>query len=441
LIVVGFGKARHDCNISIYDDGKFTYIKKERETNLKHDNADDFWFWNKLKENNINHIDLLVETHQGFWCKSLPRLPYNNEILQLNEKNTHLLIDHHLAHAYSHTKFNQNKTCLVVDGRGSNNYTSSFYTKDKPPLKFNDRIGQEYNFMSSWVLADQHKEILDMAGKFMGLIAYEESYRLWNDYMYSKLKKMFSVKELFYMGGCALNVDWNSRLEKDNIKIDVEPHCYDGGLSIGCVRFGLEQLNILDNFKIEGFPYIQSDEKPKKTPSTKTIDKVADYLAKGKIVGWYQGNGEVGPRALGNRSILMRPDIKNGKELINNKVKKRESFRPYGASILEEESSNYFEKTISPYMLYSSKILQDKLDPITHIDNTCRHQTVNYEQNNFYYELLQAFYRKTGLPLLLNTSLNTNGDPICGTIEEAKNIFKKTDMDAICIGDSIYRKD
>jgi carbamoyltransferase len=107
-----------------------------------------------------------------------------------------------------------------------------------------------------------------------------------------------------------------------------------------------------DKFNINEYPYWQSDISPNNNPSIETIKKTARFLYEGKIVGWYQGNGEIGSRALGNRSILMDPSVKNGKELLNQKVKHREGFRPFGASILREEVSNYFNwDQESPYII------------------------------------------------------------------------------------------
>ena len=161
-------------------------------------------------------------------------------------------------------------------------------------------------------------------------------------------------------------------------------------------------------------------------------------LSQNKIVGWYQGHGEYGPRALGNRSILMNPCMENGKDFINQKVKNREWWRPFGASIKEERSSDYFDIKYSPYMLFSSKVLKKVIPAVTHVDNTCRHQTVNINQNYYFYKLLDAFENKTKIPILLNTSLNEGGKPICSTIEQAKKVLKKTKLDYLCVGDNIY---
>ena len=160
-----------------------------------------------------------------------------------------------------------------------------------------------------------------------------------------------------------------------------------------------------------------------------------------KIVGWYQGNGEIGSRALGNRSILMNPSIKNGKEVLNQKVKHREWFRPFGASILKEEVSNYFNwNEESPYMLYVMDIIdKESFSSITHVDKTCRIQTVS-KNLEYYYSLINEFKNLSGIPMLLNTSLNNGGKPISGSINDAFNLFSTTDIDILVVGDDIYEK-
>tara|TARA_B000000557_G_scaffold224042_1_gene193472 strand:- start:2533 stop:3087 length:555 start_codon:yes stop_codon:yes gene_type:complete len=180
------------------------------------------------------------------------------------------------------------------------------------------------------------------------------------------------------------------------------------------------------------FPYCQDDYAPEEV-TDKTIEQAAELLAQGKIVGWYQGHGEIGPRALGNRSILMDPTIKNGKDILNSRVKKREWWRPFGASVLKDKAADYFDIEDSPYMLYNAKVKQSGLDPITHVDGTCRHQTVTYESNPTYYKLISAFEKKTGCPILLNTSLNIGGKPIAGTPEDAD----VSGLDALIIGNQI----
>lgn len=167
------------------------------------------------------------------------------------------------------------------------------------------------------------------------------------------------------------------------------------------------------------------------------VEAVAQLIADGKVVGWYQGKSEWGPRALGNRSILANPTLPNMKETINTKIKRRESFRPFAPSVLSERVSEYFEQTVeSPFMMHVVKIRpewRDKLPAITHVDGTGRLQTVDKSNNPLYYSLIQALSKKTGVAIVLNTSFNEN-EPIVDTPTQAVDCFKRTDMDAICLG-------
>jgi carbamoyltransferase len=222
----------------------------------------------------------------------------------------------------------------------------------------------------------------------------------------------------------------------------IPPHCPDDGISLGCVEF-LRQKYQQPHFDRSGFPFWQSDEAPQTIPSKQIIDKTAELLAQGKIVGWYQGHGEIGPRALGNRSILMDPSIKGGKDIINNKVKHREEYRPFGASVLLKSTNDIFEcEYDSPFMLYNYKCRDEKrFNSIVHVDGTCRIQTVApTKEFEVYYELITKFQDKTGIPMLLNTSLNVNGKPIAGTIDDAKSLYDTTELDVLVVGNDLIIK-
>ena len=164
----------------------------------------------------------------------------------------------------------------------------------------------------------------------------------------------------------------------------------------------------------------------------------AERIYNGEIVGWFQGRLEFGPRALGNRSILADPRDPNMKELLNQKVKFREGFRPFAPSVMIEYASEYFNPVnTSPYMSFVSHVNIDKRDEIpavTHVDGTARVQTVQREQNRLYYELIEEFKNLTGVPLVLNTSLNIKGMPICASPEDAVNCFLFSEMDCLIIG-------
>jgi len=155
------------------------------------------------------------------------------------------------------------------------------------------------------------------------------------------------------------------------------------------------------------------------------------------VVGWFQGRMEWGPRALGNRSIVAHPGRPDMKDILNARIKHREWFRPFAPSILAEYQQEYFEHDHpSPFMLHVYKIRAEKrksLCAVNHVDDTGRLQTVTREENAMYYDLISAVHRKTGLPVILNTSFNEN-EPIVCTPEEAVDCFQRTRMDVLGIG-------
>lgn len=241
-----------------------------------------------------------------------------------------------------------------------------------------------------------------------------------------------------YTGGVAQNVIWNTELKKVFKNLIIPPHSSDEGLSLGGIEF-LRRKYGLPKFKIENFPYCQSDKVPTSIPKLETIKLAAKLLSQGKKIGWYQGEGEVGPRALGNRSILMDPRIPNGKEIINL-IKKRENYRPFGASVLKEFVSDYFDLTWDDnFMLYTTKVKTDKFSSITHIDKTCRIHTVD-NTNAIFRTLIEEFYKITGCPILLNTSLNLAGKPLAGYPENAKELLFQSELDCVFIGNEFYTK-
>ena len=169
------------------------------------------------------------------------------------------------------------------------------------------------------------------------------------------------------------------------------------------------------------------------------LQNTAKLITEGSIVGWYQGKMEWGPRALGNRSILADPRNEKMKEILNEKIKHRESFRPFAPSIMEEYISDYFEIDIpSPYMLMVAKIKQpEKIPAVTHVHGTGRLQSVSKDSNPLYYDLINEFYKITNVPVIINTSMNVMGEPIVNTPEQAYNMVLKTDMDCIVLGNNI----
>ena len=168
---------------------------------------------------------------------------------------------------------------------------------------------------------------------------------------------------------------------------------------------------------------------------------VAELLANDAIVGWFQGRSEFGPRALGNRSILANPCAEHMKDTLNQKIKFREWFRPFAPVVLEECARDYFDLAQpSPHMVIASPVTRTGLPAVTHVDNTARLQTVNHEQNTRLHDLLQAWRDQSGVPVLLNTSLNIKGEPIVESPEDAIDTFKRSELDCLVLGNVVAQR-
>lgn len=277
---------------------------------------------------------------------------------------------------------------------------------------------------------------------------------------FSAIPKNIKKKKLCLGGGCALNILLNTKLIETGIYEDVHinPAPNDDGLHQGAAllkAWELEKdIKLPTNIGCIGLEYTDSeiithinssnieDYNTRTLTFNEILDVTAQNLKDNKIVGWYQGRSEFGPRALGNRSILANPCYDN-KDHLNTKVKKREYWRPYAAIVLEEYVDDWFDipKKDSYYMLFSSMVKPNKrmlIPTVTHVDNTCRIQVVNREQNEKLYLLLKRFYELTGVPVLLNTSFNTlKGEPIVETPGDAINSFLNSKMDMVVLHNTI----
>ncbi|MBO8240553.1 carbamoyltransferase [Prochlorococcus marinus XMU1412] len=332
----------------------------------------------------------------------------------------------------------------------------------KPPRNPKDEITQFYMDMASSI-----QKVLEIAVLRIA----------------KNLQKKTQKKYLCLAGGVALNCVANGKiLDKSGFeKIWIQPAAGDAGSAVGCALSYIykhtkqvRQINKNDSMKSSYLgpefdnkiiqKYLDKlGIKYHKLEDTLLIKKVSDYLIKGKIIGWFQGKMEYGPRALCNRSIIADPRIKNMQQRMNLKIKFRESFRPFAPAILEEDKEEFFGiKDESPYMLLTrklnSKFLKEKksestykgtdrvneirstLPAITHIDNSCRIQTISKERNPLFYLLLSEFKNQTGSPVLINTSFNVRGEPIICTPEDALRCFSFTNMDLLAIGNFLIVK-
>ncbi len=298
------------------------------------------------------------------------------------------------------------------------------------------------------------------------------------------VRKVTGQKNLCLAGGVALNCVGNGKILKEGIfeKIWIQPAAGDAGSAAGAaLRIWHKYLGsardaddtmdkqkgsylgpiysdsyIEDYFEKKGIPY-------EKFSREEFLKRAASLIASGKIIGWFQGRMEFGPRALGARSIIGDARSSEMQSRMNLKIKFRESFRPFAPTVLAEKSGDYFKiDSESPYMLLVAnvqddilnrktdkepkgfdrlKIVRSKIPAVTHVDYSARLQTVSSDsKNKIYYDLLNEFYRQTGCPVIINTSFNVRGEPIVCAPEDAYRCFMRTDMDYLAIGNFILDK-
>lgn len=401
-------------------------------------------------------------------------------------------IDHHQSHAtyaFLNSGYKQSDI-LAIDGIGSR-YRCLFFDKEGIITDLSNKlpIGWLWNHMSNLTGFGTLG-----ASKLMGKVGYGKH----SDYYYDVLNTilegpilerkypefeqirigqygiddlaytlqeitMEKIKEYVYplkscdnlciAGGVAYNGYMNEEFTKHYKNVFVPPAVGDEGQALGTYQHadyvlnnnihitetfaGKEyKYNKEENMNLMASIYVMYNGKFEKV----NYKEVAQAIAKGCIVGWFQGKSESGNRALGNRSILADPRNPNIKDIINQTIKKREDFRPFAPAVLEEHYKEYFDTRLpSPYMSRICKVKSDKVPGITHVDGTARIQTVNKEFNEKFYNVINEFYKITGIPMLLNTSFNCQ-EPIVETPEDAIRTFNKTRLELLVINDCIIRK-
>ena len=288
--------------------------------------------------------------------------------------------------------------------------------------------------------------------------------------VFSILNKLYTdtkSENLCLAGGCALNSKFNGLIkERTNFKnIFIQPNAGDAGGSIGSALQFLNKSQINKSIhyqKQKNLCYLGSeysneyiektvikkdnllkDYKFEKLSDSDLYSNIAKRISENQVIGWFKGRCEWGPRALGNRSILADPRNPKIKDILNKKIKLRESFRPFAPAVLEEFANDYFDIDYpSPYMLNvvrGKKIAKEKVPSVVHVDDTCRVQTVSEDNNYHFYNLIKEFNRVTGVPIILNTSFNEN-EPIVLNPDHAFDCFRRTSMDCLVLENwIIYR--
>ena len=265
--------------------------------------------------------------------------------------------------------------------------------------------------------------------------------------IFSVLDKYDPDIPLILTGGCALNVLVNEKVKSAYSRpLYVPPNPHDGSLSLGHLFLYRKPDHQVD-ITYSGLPLVDCDELQNyidEYGATKLNKKdIAELIKDGKIIGLVYGDSEVGPRALGNRSIVCDPNIADMKDILNSKVKFREWYRPFAPFCKKEDAHKYFD---SPnfenleYMSYAPRVKVDTLPSITHIDNTARLQTVTKNSHSHFYELLTEFGKLSETNVLLNTSFNIRGYPILSTIKDALYALENTEMDYVVVEDYLFKK-
>lgn len=373
---------------------------------------------------------------------------YLDEVYRLvdvaDDGSLHLNLDYFTFHVSTRKSFGRKFTDLFGPPRGRDD---EFFTAKTHP----DRDGEQ---------ARRNQRYADIAASIQRVT--EEIVLK----MVCHAHKLTGAENLCLAGGVALNSVANGRIVRETPfkQVFIQPAAGDPGGALGAALYahhvllkqprkftmehaywGAEYSGDLIKAALQtaGLKYRWIDDEELLT------DEIASGLARGDVVGWYQGRFEWGPRALGNRSILADPRREEMKETVNVKIKFREPFRPFAPVVLEERASDFFElpnpagQCAARYMLLVSQIKEEKrkvIPAVTHVDGSGRLQTVRREWNPRYYRLIEKFGEATGVPVLLNTSFNLRGEPIVNTPENAISTFLRSGLDTLVMGNAVVEK-
>ena len=477
----------YSATLNIHDHNTYDGVyhnQRERHTRFKHNvpifydgysstdyNLRDHSFINSFYNEYFKNLyDVLAFTMTKTVLNSNIKI---NDILKIKDfkpknlwdyyfQNNLYYIDHHQSHAtyaFINSGFEESDI-LAIDNMGWN-FRAIFVKKDGTIVDLSDKLklGMLWEDMSKLTGFGPFG-----ASKLMGLVGYgnysQKFYnyfqtKKWIHYEHYEINNLANTLQKYTLdkinefvvplktcdnicvsGGVAYNGYMNEELTKHYKNVFVPPAVGDEGQSIGVYQHADYILNknkhIAQTFSGKEYNYV-GDKKA-------DYKEIAQAIADGKVVGWFQGKSESGNRALGNRSILADPRNPNIKDYINEMIKKREDFRPFAPAVLEEHYKEYFDTNQpSPYMSRICKVKSNKIPGVTHVDNTARIQTVNKNFNEKFYNIINEFYKITSIPMLLNTSFNCQ-EPIVETPEDAINTFKNTALDILVINDYIVNK-
>ena len=373
-------------------------------------------------------------------------------VKQDSDGSFNLDMDYFCFHHSTDTTYNQKFVDLFGPERDPKAY---FFTPDSGYPSYFGEKPADYSG-----LAKQNKHYADIASSIQVVI--EELLLK----MANHLHKETGMKRLCMAGGVALNSVANGRILRETPfeEIYVQPAAGDGGGALGAALYGYHSVCNKPRRLVMKHAYWGQEYGPQEVASflkgagvrheniendDRLIEKVVDALQQGKVIGWFQGRFEWGPRALGNRSILADPRNPNMKDIVNTKIKFREPFRPFAPSVLVDRAHEFFD-LCNParhyparYMLYVVDVheaMRDRLPAITHVDGTARLQAVSEDVAPRYYQLIEQFGEATGVPVVLNTSFNLKGEPIVNTPEQAYSTFARSGIDMLVLGNHVVEK-
>lgn len=494
----------HDASFSIEKNGEIYVYEIERFNNKRHSAITDRYKqldYLSLEEleNILNFIKL--DLNIGKITKCYYNQIFEREFTYIKkyfDVDEFICYDHHLAHAagaFYQSKFEESYI-ISYDGGGNNSdETISYFTVWKGSkenlVKLHDiklNLGTPYLLVGD-LISDIRKKpnslSLSNSGKLMGYASYgdvqhqlvttfrkfynttnfdvfnEVGLNLTKDCLSGKVAQNFSATSQFVFeqiffeifntlnipdgsnvcvtGGCALNILVNQKLINMGYNVYVPPNPNDCGLSLGALLSITKKK--CNNLQYRGFEILDKNSHKYTNTIVNNFDIASLLFKENRILGYIEGRSECGPRALGNRSILCYPDQTGLKNKLNEKIKFREWFRPFGAIIRLEDLHYFFENGVeSPYMSFCPTLKpQYRFDAITHIDNTCRVQTVTKEQHSNIYEILTMIQTMGGMPILLNTSFNIKGKPILTKLSDAIECLEKSELDGFVYQNKLYQ--
>jgi carbamoyltransferase len=341
-----------------------------------------------------------------------------------------------------HGEYSLNNRLIDYHAAVQGRFTKGLIDLLGPPRRPEDPVEERHQYIAASVQAVFEAALFDLLS-------------------WAKLQRPH-VRQLILAGGCALNATANGKVADSGLfdRVVVPPAPHDAGCAIGAAAIGVALASnrktqpaqakltmsgpylgsVFGNASVEAVFAGKGLPPPKRLSPDALISAAADALATGEVIAWFQGAAEFGPRALGNRSFLADPRFAYMRDRINDKIKHREPFRPFAPSVKAEAAEEYFEMSQpSPYMNIVSKVRADKravLEAITHVDGTARVHTVTRDANERYWLLIDAFEKRTGIPVLLNTSFNIR-EPIVNAPSQAIATFLSSNADKLFINDFV----